>query len=625
MVSLIDKALEIAEEYPVFACGANKAPIVAGGFKAATQDPAEIVKMFSKPNAALIGVPTGEASGLFVIDIDVRDGKGGAEWLKKNAHILGITRMVQTMSGGWHLYFEHEEGLRNFAGIDGCVDGRGEGGYVCFPDGEKYRFINDEEIAPLPSEMRLRLSYYDGNIPTNLVQHVAEDGLGRIVDGREKAMAAMIMASVGEYVRQHGVPPTVEYLVQNVWPRYKARVVSRTGDLEQEGRGLNEFVKKAQSTIGRARRGLIKGIEQAPEKPTATQAQPESIAQPEIRRREITLRFMEELELAPPPKFLIGDYILENSLACVFAPPASYKSFIVLDWALSIAHGVDWHGRPTRRAPVVYCAMEGQTGLINRALAWHHDKQLSSRGVKFGAVTSSMMMADNGQQDTAALIEAIDGAMDEPPALVVIDTLARVMDGDENTQTSMSAFVRHCDQIREHFGCTVLIVHHTGKAGGSARGSSVLQGAVDTELELKREAGGQNVVKMIVTKQKDIEEVEPMYLQAREVSFVSHGLAPERTSLVLDIIEQPDGSESRKPISKLQRTAMDILQRMLSDPNMVEYDDDGSSGVPRDVWQHAVDAEMGEERGDGYHRKWNGRRSDWKWLTEFNGLVNFAL
>ncbi len=151
----------------------------------------------------------------------------------------------------------------------------------------------------------------------------------------------------------------------------------------------------------------------------------------------------------------------------------------------------------------------------------------------------------------------------------------------------------------------------------------MLQGAVDTELELKREAGGQGVVKLLVTKQKDIEEAEPMHLKAREVTYVSHGLAPERTSLVLDVVDAPDGSDAGtgRKRSKLQNTAIEVLERLLTDPNMVEHDADGSRGIPVDVWQRAVDEATGEPKSA---QAWHGRRSDWQWLVEFNGLVNFS-
>lgn len=48
MVDLISKALEIAEEYPVFPCDVKKRPVCEGGFKAATQDPDEIEKIVQR-------------------------------------------------------------------------------------------------------------------------------------------------------------------------------------------------------------------------------------------------------------------------------------------------------------------------------------------------------------------------------------------------------------------------------------------------------------------------------------------------------------------------------------------------------------------------------------------------
>ena len=123
-MSLIDKALEVAEDYPVFPCDTKKRPVCQGGFKAATQDPDEVERLFSAGNAALIGIPTGEVSGVSVIDIDVRDGKQGKDWVVDNAEMLGVTKVAETQSGGWHYYYQHVSGIRNRAGIDGCVDYR---------------------------------------------------------------------------------------------------------------------------------------------------------------------------------------------------------------------------------------------------------------------------------------------------------------------------------------------------------------------------------------------------------------------------------------------------------------------------------------------------------------------
>ena len=45
----------------------------------------------------------------------------------------------------------------------------------------------------------------------------------------------------------------------------------------------------------------------------------------------------------PPPKWLVYDYLLENSPAMIWGPASSYKSFCALDFALCVATGKPYH------------------------------------------------------------------------------------------------------------------------------------------------------------------------------------------------------------------------------------------------------------------------------------------
>lgn len=91
------------------------------------------VKAFPKAN---LGVVTGVASGIFVLDIDPRH--GGLDTLDslqvKNGK-LPDTAMVMTGGGGYHYYFKHPGGqVKNSAGIVGQgIDVRGENGFVVGP------------------------------------------------------------------------------------------------------------------------------------------------------------------------------------------------------------------------------------------------------------------------------------------------------------------------------------------------------------------------------------------------------------------------------------------------------------------------------------------------------------
>lgn len=145
---ILSAALALAGSgWPVFACGANKRPVVEHGFLDATTDPTIIRKMFAAKRAILIGVPTGPASGFDALDLDCRH--GAADWEAANAQRLPATRVHQTGSGGRHLLFQCDPRLRNSAGrIAPGVNVRATGGYVIVPPSTGYTVIN--ELLPEP-------------------------------------------------------------------------------------------------------------------------------------------------------------------------------------------------------------------------------------------------------------------------------------------------------------------------------------------------------------------------------------------------------------------------------------------------------------------------------------------
>jgi hypothetical protein len=152
MTALLDAALALAATgLPVFPCGADKSPVCAGGFKAATCDPGRIRSLFSHSAARLIGVPMGPASGIIAIDIDPRH--GGDVWLAANEANLPRTQRHRTQSGGIHLLFKDGgHGIRNSAGqIAPGVDVRGDGGYIIFPPSPGYTVIDDTLFKMTPA------------------------------------------------------------------------------------------------------------------------------------------------------------------------------------------------------------------------------------------------------------------------------------------------------------------------------------------------------------------------------------------------------------------------------------------------------------------------------------------
>jgi hypothetical protein len=164
--SVLDAALEYASRgLPVFPCDPKtKKPLIANGFKAASTDEAEIRKQWSRWPDAMIGVPTGIISGMWVADVDKDTGKNidGMVTLCQLIAQYGAlpkTLMTITPRGGRHLIFSWANGIdiRNSAGkIGPGIDVRGTGGYVCLPpskraDGAQYQWDPDSGATSLPA------------------------------------------------------------------------------------------------------------------------------------------------------------------------------------------------------------------------------------------------------------------------------------------------------------------------------------------------------------------------------------------------------------------------------------------------------------------------------------------
>lgn len=134
----------------------TKRPLTPNGFKNASKSAEAVKKWWAEHPNANIGLATGEASGIVVVDVDIKNGAKGRESL---ASLKGMspTLTVTTPSGGWHLYFLCPPGgIRSRNGMLPGIDFKGSGGYVVGPgsviDGKAYEYIDAEaHISALPA------------------------------------------------------------------------------------------------------------------------------------------------------------------------------------------------------------------------------------------------------------------------------------------------------------------------------------------------------------------------------------------------------------------------------------------------------------------------------------------
>jgi RecA-family ATPase len=175
-------------------------------------------------------------------------------------------------------------------------------------------------------------------------------------------------------------------------------------------------------------------------------------------KHRFRLKRFEEILLSTVPNYLVKGIIPRAGTVVVWGPPKCGKSFWTFDVTMHIALGWKYRGRKVQQGNVVYLALEGGNGFPARKEAWRR-RHLADRRepVPFYLLDIPVdLIADH-----KALIEDIR-AQASAPAVVVIDTLNRALNGDENNSQDMARFIRAADMIHAVFACTVIIVHHCG-------------------------------------------------------------------------------------------------------------------------------------------------------------------
>lgn len=133
----------------------QKSPASKGWQSQPTTDPETIKKWWAENPNYNIGIATGAAYGLLVVDYDVANGKQGLkvrnDW--RAAHQMPQTWTARTGRGGLHEYYKISEPMGNRTGLYGCVDMRADGGLVLAPpsvvNGNVYAWENPPLIYPL--------------------------------------------------------------------------------------------------------------------------------------------------------------------------------------------------------------------------------------------------------------------------------------------------------------------------------------------------------------------------------------------------------------------------------------------------------------------------------------------
>lgn len=173
----------------------------------------------------------------------------------------------------------------------------------------------------------------------------------------------------------------------------------------------------------------------------------------------------------PPELDFIWPGFLAGTVGALVAPGATGKSFFALEAAMSIACSVaggDLVGlTPKKTGRVVYFAGEDpQPALIKRVHSiGQHLGQSAREAIAANLILEPIMGKRLNVMDEAHLRRVIEYSADA--RLIVLDTLSRIHQLDENSNGDMAHLVATLEHVAATTGASVLYLHHVNK--GSAR------------------------------------------------------------------------------------------------------------------------------------------------------------
>jgi hypothetical protein len=225
------------------------------------------------------------------------------------------------------------------------------------------------------------------------------------------------------------------------------------------------------------------------------------------------LRCVNTHEINRNRAYIVKNLLLAGQVSILCGAPNTGKSAVIAAAASHIAMGRDFAGHRASRAGVLYIAAEDPDGIADRAYPYLRAGIRAASPFHIHPHPVNLCAA----HEVAYFIEeaaAYQTATGCDGLFIVIDTLNLCIgDGDENSARDMGQAMGSAQRIARATGAHVMIIHHTaGHDGSRPRGSTAMEGNVDTLLTLQRadEKQPQGVVFISQRKQRSVRKGAPI-------------------------------------------------------------------------------------------------------------------
>ncbi|MGX5710508.1 bifunctional DNA primase/polymerase [Brucella lupini] len=558
-----DPMLDVALSYvqngiPVFPCRAGdvevfdnatgeisvlpaKAPLISNGLKGATLTE-RIIRAWwdeKRHSGAMVGIPTGNRSGIFVLDIDMHhtadgtliDGKAALADLEAAHGALPRTATVRTAGGGEHRYFKHVEGVRNRGALSKGLDIRGEGGFVIAAgsvtaDGRVYEWI-DHDGDGLPAVADAPQWLLDLILPPPVTfspsdwSYQAEGHNHYVAAAMESELA--ILASTTEGSRGGQVNASAFSLGQLVGAGALDRTEAERG-LFDAALANGVVAKDGEKEIRlKIKRGLDAGMRQPRQMPEPSchdndNTPPMDTSALVAKDRAKKASSVAHIDTAiddglpfiipsvwfglpvPEREWWIDGLVPMRQVTILNGDGGVGKSLLALQLAAAGAMGCETLDMKPMHGRVMYLGAEDEAEEFHRRLVditRAHCRQLSDlHDFKLLPMADadallSIPNAKTGIMEPTRLWNAFaEAARSFLPDLITLDTSADLFGGDEVKRAQVRQFVSMLRKLAIEISCAIILLSHPSVAGmqsgtGSS-GSTAWNNSVRSRLYLTR-------------------------------------------------------------------------------------------------------------------------------------------
>ena len=554
----------------------------------------QVSSWFASLSGAGVGVVTGKVSGMVVLDVEADCPTPVEDLLRR-----WPTRMVsRTGSGGYHLFYAYPHGvgrISNRVRIFEGADLRADGGFIVLPPtmhscGRRYEWVEQGAMGAFPRELLdLQAQPRDREGDGWIAEALRGVGEG----GRNDTCARL----AGYFFKKGLERDIVEALLQEWNERNDPPMPAR----------------EVATTVRSIERSHATGGEQF----TSVQFEDDRTA--EERAQGSTFDVMRMVDYVKGyggggVHWLVDDWLPDASITFLVSPPESYKTWLLLDLAVSVSAGVPFLGRYRVNNPgptMIIQQEDSHAGLTDRLALIVEQKTGSMEDIDGDEwripvmpdlpiyVHPSRMLRFDDERVLGEMEKQIEAIR---PKVVLIDPLYSTTSSVDGYMADLANQMMVLKTWRDRYGCSFLIAHHSRKnidpdstAREDSWGSQFLNAFLEAGWQIRRNPRlADNEV--VVRRHSKVMGNQPPVSLTFDISTVH----PMHYRVDVRDYQTAPGQGQRKPA---QASLLDIIRESpMTQAELVQATGKNRSTVSRQIRQLEA-AGMVERMPDGKFRR----------------------